>query len=173
MAAAGLDGTGVDQNFITGADTASGVALDAAHIYWTNSGQFTVGRAGLDGTGVDQNFVDAGSFPVGLAVDAGHLYDRSLGARENTTGVQQCYVRRSRPGRSGEADVQDEVPCSQVEYPAAGPVHDGRQQDDGQDYHDHPEEEHDDAGDGIPGDRSRSSHGHQLPTAARLIRPVF
>ena len=60
-----------------------------------------------------------------------------------------------------------------MEYPAAGPVHDGRQQDDGQDYHDHPEEEHDNAGDGIPGDRSRSSHGHQLPTAAQLIRPVF
>jgi len=29
------------------------------------------------------------------------VIDRSLGARENTTGVQQCYVRRSRPGRSG------------------------------------------------------------------------
>jgi hypothetical protein len=38
--------------------------------------------------------------------------------------------------RSGEADVQDEVPEPQVEYSAAGPVHDERQQDDGQDYHD-------------------------------------
>src|SRR5262249_61209006 len=65
------------------------------------------------------------------------------------------------------------MPQPKVEYPAAGPVHDERQQDDGQDYHDHPEEEHDDAGDGIPGYSSRSSHGHQLPTAARLIRRVF
>src|SRR6266487_635632 len=75
--------------------------------------------------------------------------------------------------RSGEADVQDEVPEPQVEYSAAGPVHDERQQDDGQDYHDHPEEEHDDAGDGIPRYSSRSSHGHQLPTDARLIRRVY
>jgi hypothetical protein len=50
-------------------------------------------------------------------------------------------------------------------------VHDGRQQDDGQDYHDHPEEEHDDAGDCISRYGSRSSHGCQLPAAARLIQP--
>jgi hypothetical protein len=49
-------------------------------------------------------------------------------------------------------------------------VHDESQQDDGQDDDDHPEEEHDDAGDGIPRYSSRSSHGRQLPTAARLIR---
>src|SRR5262249_11829995 len=42
------------------------------------------------------------------------------------------------------------MPQPQVEYPAAGPVHDERQQDDGQDYHDHPEEEHDDAGMAYP-----------------------
>jgi len=65
------------------------------------------------------------------------------------------------------------VPEPQVEYCATGPVHDERQEDDGQDYDDHPEEEHDDAGDGIPGYSSRSSHGHQLPTDARLIRRLF
>src|SRR5207247_6511732 len=75
--------------------------------------------------------------------------------------------------RSGEADVQNEVPEPQVEYSAASPVHDERQQDDGQDYDDHPEEEHDDAGDGIPRYSSRSSHGHQLPTDARLIRRCY
>jgi len=75
--------------------------------------------------------------------------------------------------RSGEADVQAEVPEPQVEYSAASPVHDERQQDDGQDNDDHPEEEHHDAGDGIPGYSSRSSHGHQLPTDGRLIPRVF
>jgi len=83
-------------------------------------------------------------------------------------------LRRATAGcgwvRSGEADVQVEVPEPEVEYSAASPVHDERQQDDGQDYDDHPEEEHDDAGDGIPGYSSRSSHGHQLPTNARPIR---
>ena len=93
-----------------------------------------------------------------------------------TWACENTLVRRSATSgdrgraRSGEADVQDEVPDSQVEYPAAGPVHDGRQQDDGQDYHDHPEEEHDDAGNGVPRDSSRSSHDRQLPAAARLIR---
>src|SRR5215472_14870751 len=75
--------------------------------------------------------------------------------------------------RPGEADVQDEMPEPEVEYSAVGPVHEECQQHDGQDYDDHPEEEHDDAGDGIPGYSSRSSHGHQLPTAARPIRRVF
>jgi hypothetical protein len=98
---------------------------------------------------------------------------RNLGARGNTLVRSDVTSGDRGRARSAEADVQDEMPRSQVEYPAAGPVHDGRQQDDGQDYHDHPEEEHDDAGDGIPGDRSRSSHGRQLPTAARLIQPVF
>ena len=74
--------------------------------------------------------------------------------------------------RSGEADVQDEVAEPQVEYSASGPVHDERQQDDGQYYHDHPEEEHDDSGDGIPRYCSGSSHGRQLPTAVRLIQLI-
>ena len=59
---------------------------------------------------------------------------------------------------------------SQIQGSAAGPVHDERQQDDGEDDDHQPEEEHDDSGDGVPGYRSRSSHGLQLPGAARLIR---
>ena len=82
-----------------------------------------------------------------------------------------CRARQRRAWL-GEADVQGEVPEPQVEYSAAGPVHDERQQDDGQDYHDHPEEEHDDAGDGIPRYSSRFSHRCQLPAAARLIQPI-
>jgi virginiamycin B lyase len=41
---ANLDGTGVDQSFITGARTPFGVAVDGAHVYWAN-------RGGLSGTG--------------------------------------------------------------------------------------------------------------------------
>src|SRR5215475_6708999 len=60
--------------------------------------------------------------------------------------------------RSGEADGQDEVPEPQIEYSAAGPMHEVPQQDDGQDRDDHPEEEHDDTGDSVPGYSSRSGH---------------
>src|SRR5919199_1486184 len=57
---ANLDGTDVNQNFITGANAPAGVAVDGAHLYWTN---FTgtggsIGRANLDGTGVDQSFIN-------------------------------------------------------------------------------------------------------------------
>ncbi len=70
----------------------------------------------------------------------------------------------------GEADVQDEVSEPQIQDSAAGPVHDERQQDDGEDDDHQPEEEHDNSGDGVPGYSSRSSHGLQLPGAARIIR---
>jgi hypothetical protein len=73
----------------------------------------------------------------------------------------------------GEADVQDEVPEPEVEYSATSPVHDERQQDDGQNDDHQPEEEHDDAGDCISRYASRSCHGRQLPAAAQLIRPIL
>src|SRR5689334_16995040 len=65
-----------------------------------------------------------------------------------------------------EADVQDEVSEAQVKYRAAGPVHDERQEHDGQDHNHLPEEEHDDTGNGVPGHRSRSSsHGRPATRA--------
>ena len=72
--------------------------------------------------------------------------------------------------RSGEADVQGEMSEPQIQDCATGPVHDVRQQDDGEDDNHQPEEEHNDYGDRVPGYGSRSSHGPQLPGAARLIR---
>lgn len=71
--------------------------------------------------------------------------------------------------RSGEADVQDEVSDPQVELSASGPVHDERQQDDGQNDNDHPEEEDDNAGNGVTGNGCCSSHSRQLPAIAPLI----
>lgn len=51
---ASLDGTGVNQSFITTANEPSLVAVDAGHIYWA-SGNSTFVRANLDGTGVDDS----------------------------------------------------------------------------------------------------------------------
>jgi low-density lipoprotein receptor class B len=76
---ANIDGTGVIQNLVEGGSQPHGVAVDAAHIYWTNvlntnTGAGTIGRANLDGTGVDQNFITGVKPTGGLAVDGGHLY---------------------------------------------------------------------------------------------------
>src|SRR5215470_3490908 len=76
---ANLDGTAAIQNLIEGGSQPHGVAVDAAHIYWTNvlstsTGAGTIGRANLDGTGVDQNFITGVKPTGGLAVDGGHLY---------------------------------------------------------------------------------------------------
>ncbi len=104
-----------------------------------------------------------------LALSTGGLGTRRYSA------IRQPACRDS-PGatggqcRSGEADVQDEMPEPQVQYSATGPVDDECQQDDGQNDDHHPKEEDDDAGDGIPRYSSRSSHGRELPSSVRLIR---
>jgi hypothetical protein len=51
MGRANLDGTGVDQNFLTGANSLCGLAIVGTYIYWGNSEDTTIGRANLDGTG--------------------------------------------------------------------------------------------------------------------------
>ena len=58
---ANLDGTGVNQNFITGASDPNGVAVDANHVYWANYVTNAIGRANLDGTGVNQSFITGAS----------------------------------------------------------------------------------------------------------------
>ena len=76
---ANLDGTGVEQGFISlpgcSPGALSGLAVDAEHIYWTtftNTG--TIGRANLDGSGVEPSFITGASFPADVAVDAAHVY---------------------------------------------------------------------------------------------------
>src|SRR5262249_24071058 len=73
-----LDGSGVNQSFIAGASRPFGVAVDAAHLYWTNqffspelsSSQGAIGRANLDGSGVNQRLITGLGDPIGVAVDA-------------------------------------------------------------------------------------------------------
>ena len=83
---ANLDGTGVDPNFITGLDTKTvldpftgantpaGVAVDAGHVYWTNTQPGAIGRANLDGTTVDPTFITGAGAPGDVDVDVGHVY---------------------------------------------------------------------------------------------------
>jgi virginiamycin B lyase len=81
---ANLNGSGVDQSFITVArGRPSGVAVDGAHVYWTsnvgicNFGECPsfIGRANLDSSGVDQSLITADSASAnGVGVDGAHVY---------------------------------------------------------------------------------------------------
>ena len=108
---ANLDGTGVQEDFVSGADLPSSIAVDDAHIYWVNytggNGspvQTSIGRANLDGRGVDQDFI--GGSVLDVAVDAVYIYWSDLGsvgrgsvARANLdgTGVNRRFISRLGP----------------------------------------------------------------------------
>ncbi len=68
---ANLDGTGVNQSFITGADYPCGLASDGIYLYWGNQGSnytgTTIGRAKLDGTGVNESFITGADGACGFA----------------------------------------------------------------------------------------------------------
>jgi len=74
IARSNLDGSGANQRFITGASSPLGVAVDAAHVYWTNRRTNTIARANLDGSGANQRFITGANGPIGVAVDAAHVY---------------------------------------------------------------------------------------------------
>src|SRR4029079_16465992 len=110
---ANIDGTGVNHSFITGAAGPEGLAVDSAHLYWTNGDSGTIGRANLDGSGGNQNFITGASGSNGLAVDAGHLYWTIIGTQftANTiaradlpdgTNVNQSFI----PSVSGQSTLQ-------------------------------------------------------------------
>jgi hypothetical protein len=99
------DGTGINPSFIGGASEPTGVAVDAAHVYWINELDHSIGRANLDGTEVDQRLV-TGVNGDALAVDGAHIYwtniiaiapqdaaDDAIGrANLDGTGVDQNFI---------------------------------------------------------------------------------
>jgi hypothetical protein len=95
IAQANLDGTGVNNSFITGVAGPWGVAVDGSHIYWGN--QFgiagAIGRANLDGTDVNKNFIFITGVDqtAGIAVD-GHSSTGRTMARTRRTPVA-AFVR--------------------------------------------------------------------------------
>ena len=71
-------GTGVNQNFITGAPNLIALTLHGDYIYWTNVGpgglgNAWIGRARLDGSHVNQNFILAGG-PAGVAAEGRYIH---------------------------------------------------------------------------------------------------
>ena len=81
---ANLDGTGIDQSFITGGVNPQHPSVDGEHIYWSNKGYdcdsgpiggCTIGRANLDGTGTNQSFITGTEDPAsGTATNGTHVF---------------------------------------------------------------------------------------------------
>jgi hypothetical protein len=111
-----VDGTGVDDRFITGLaiprspafQTAGpcGMAVAGKYIYWIYAAEsrkpVPIGRANLDGTGVNKRFITGVTNGCGIAVVGGHIYwtnagftDRPAIGRANVdgTGVNQRFIR--------------------------------------------------------------------------------
>jgi hypothetical protein len=66
-----INGTGANNNFITGLNDPLGVAVDSKFIYWAERGNDSIGRANLDGSGVTRNFIPSTAGvnnPAGVAV---------------------------------------------------------------------------------------------------------
>jgi hypothetical protein len=96
---ADLDGSNVNESFVTAALGPCGVAVDAAHVYWANSTDGTIGRAELDGiTDKNQSFVSGPSTaPCGVAVDSSYLYwgaNSSIGRAtlDGVTDVDASFI---------------------------------------------------------------------------------
>lgn len=91
---ASLDGTGVNQSFISTTFSPGMVAVDGGHIYYSLA--TTIARANLDGTGVNENFISVPDGPGGIAVDGGHIYwtsGDSIGrANLDGTDVDQNFI---------------------------------------------------------------------------------
>jgi virginiamycin B lyase len=83
---ADLDGSDVDENFISGASGPSNVLVHGQYIYWGNATACTedgacdgsIGRASLNGTGVNEHFIPADT-PYGLAISGEYIYWGSTG----------------------------------------------------------------------------------------------
>ncbi|MGA8925200.1 MAG: hypothetical protein WB462_03140 [Solirubrobacterales bacterium] len=70
-----INGTGQNNNFISGLNSPIGVAVDSKFIYWTDSGADRIGRANLDGTGVNRDFIiDDVTNPGGIAIAPTGIY---------------------------------------------------------------------------------------------------
>ena len=100
---ANLDGTGVQENLVSGVLFPLSVAVGDSHIYWVNYAR-SIGRANLDGTGVEQDFISGSVLDV--AVDAEYIYWSDLGsvgrgsvARANLdgTGIDRRFISRLGP----------------------------------------------------------------------------
>jgi hypothetical protein len=115
-----LTGVGTPTTLVTGQASPAGVAVDASHIYWADSGSGTISKAPLTG-GITITLYAFSKFtvPAGVAVDSGHVYWANSG---NGTINEAPLTRRpgdhpghraALPGRGGGQSVASSGPGSE------------------------------------------------------------
>jgi hypothetical protein len=102
-----LNGTDVNQHFITGASLPGMILVYRGFLYWTNivplrPGADTIGRARLNGTDINQRFITGASLPDGITAAGGYLYwtnhTGTIGrAKLNGTDVNQKFLKTAQP----------------------------------------------------------------------------
>jgi hypothetical protein len=109
-----LDGTGVEQSFVSGTGRRPcGVALDREHIYWGEAlggkvgGPDTggaIGRANRDGSGVNANFIPTPAHHgCGVAIAGSHIYWTSTACK--IVPGRGCWWAPSSPAAIVRANV--------------------------------------------------------------------
>jgi virginiamycin B lyase len=113
---ANLDGTGVDESFISAAGSPCGLAVDDAHIYWAGGFGKTIARANLDGTDVEESFIShTNPNPCGVAVDDAHVY---WATETGTPGVTSGTGTLARANLNGTGI--DESFITGLDFPSGG-----------------------------------------------------
>jgi streptogramin lyase len=116
---ANLDGSGANHAFISGI-SAFGVAVDDAHIFWTDHDRGAIGRANLDGTGVNPAFIVGAHDPIGITSDGTHVYwvnhsDATI-SRANVDGsdVEPGFLSEFHPAFGPESGIDVAVDGAHV-----------------------------------------------------------
>lgn len=89
---------GANQSFVAVAGNPAGIAVDGAHVYWTNTATNTIGRSNLDGSGINQSFITGANAPLAIVVDGTFVYWANEGSNAigrallNGTSVNQAFI---------------------------------------------------------------------------------
>jgi Ca2+-binding RTX toxin-like protein len=117
--------SGVDPDFISGANQPCGVATDGTYLYWANKGNGTIGRATLDGAQVNQAYITGGSAPCGPSIEPGvpqlfwaNYSSGTIGSAE-TTGHERDTDQSYMNGAGAELATGTATLASQVYWPSA------------------------------------------------------
>jgi hypothetical protein len=102
-----LNGSGVNNAFISGLSDVQGVAVDSKFIYWTHgrAGTSAIGRANIDGSGVNQNFI-----PPSSAVD----FDASPAIAGLAVNSSAVFWENTDSGTIGKANIDGSSPNGNI-----------------------------------------------------------